>query len=253
MQLKDQTAIITGAGSGIGEATALLFAREHAKVIIADADRDSANRVAGAVEERKGTAFPYQVDVSNEQNVKAMIEETVNMWGRIDILVSNAGIGIAAEIVKTSLKDWERVMAVNVTGTFLCCKFVIPVMLNQGGGIIVNTASVGGIVGLVNRAVYTASKFAIIGITKSIAADYAERNIRCNAVCPGTIDSPWIEKILASAPDKAVKRKQMENRQLIKRMGTPAEIAHAILFLASPQSSFIHGSAMLVDGGMTAV
>ena len=202
MQLKDQTAIITGAGSGIGEATALLFAREHAKVIIADADRDSANRVAGAVEERKGTAFPYQVDVSNEQNVKAMIEETVNLWGRIDILVNNAGIGIAAEIVKTSLKDWERVMAVNVTGTFLCCKFAIPVMLNQGGG---------------------------------------------------TIDSPWIEKILASAPDKAVKRKQMENRQLIKRMGTPAEIAHAILFLASPQSSFIHGSAMLVDGGMTAV
>lgn len=253
MQLKGQIAIVTGGGSGIGEATAKLFCQEGAKVIIADVDEDSAMQVANAIKDGGGTALAYCVDVSDVKGVKEMIDQIISRWGRLDILVNNAGIGIAAKLAETTLEDWERVMRVNVNSTFLCCKYAIPHMLQQGGGVIVNVASVAGIVGIANRAVYVASKFAIVGLTKSIAADYAEYNIRCNVVCPGTVESPWISKILASDPDQETTRKKLEARQLIKRMGTPEEIAYAILYLASPQASYVHGSAMIIDGGWTAV
>jgi 2-keto-3-deoxy-L-fuconate dehydrogenase len=173
-------------------------------------------------------------------------------FGRIDILCNNAGIGVAATVVDTTEEDWDRVINVDLKGVFLGCKYVIPHMLRQGGGVIVNTASVAGMVGVLNRAAYCAAKAGVIGLTKSIAVDFVTKGIRANCVCPGTVETPWIDKILAQQPDPVAERQRMIERQPMGRMGKPEEIAAAALYLASDEAAFVTGTELVIDGGLTA-
>ncbi len=246
-KLDGRSALITGAGSGIGEAMARLFAAEGARVAVVDVDGSAAARVAGEISGRA-----IQADVSSAQNARAMIEHAVETFGRIDVLCNNAGIGIAAVCHETTEDDWDRVIAVDLRGVFLGCKYAIPHLLAQGGGVICNTSSAAGQVGVLNRAAYCAAKAGVLGLTKSIAIDYAERGIRCNALVPATVDSPWIGKIVAQQADPEAQRRLMAARQPIGRMGTPEEIARAALYLCSEDSTFVTGTGLVIDGGFTA-
>ena len=246
-KLDGRTALITGAGSGIGEAMARLFAQEGARVVLSDVDGAAVSAVAAQV-----GGLAVRTDVSRAAEVRAMIDFALDRHGRLDVLCNNAGIGVAAVCHETSEEDWERVMAVDLTGVFLGCKYAIPHMLAQGGGVICNTASAAGQVGVLNRAAYCAAKAGVLGLTKSIAIDYAERGIRCNALVPATVESPWIEKIVAQQPDPAAQRKLMAARQPIGRMGRPDEIARAALYLCSDDSAFVTGTGLVIDGGFLA-
>ena len=168
------------------------------------------------------------------------------------MLVNGAGVGFRADVLETTLAQWSETFAVNVTAAFLLCQAFLPHFLANGGGTIVNVASVGGIIGIPNRAAYCASKAALISLTRSLTVEFAERGIRANCVAPGTTETPWVDRILAGADDMATLRRQMEDRQVIRRLARPEEIADAILFLASPRASFFHGSTVVVDGGYSA-
>jgi len=252
MRLKDKTAIITGAGSGIGREAALLFASEGAKVLVADRDQAAARLVADAIQAAGHKAVAHQVDVTKENEVAAMIEACVKAFGRLDILVNNAGYGFAGTVVTTSEADWDALMAVNVKGVFFGCKHAIPVMEKQGGGVIVNTASTVSTVGITDRAAYVASKGAVAALTRAVALDHVHSKIRVNCVAPGTIESPYFTEIFRKSPDAAQLRHSLEQRQAMERLGQPIEIARAMLFLASDESSFCTGSMLTADGGWTA-
>jgi NAD(P)-dependent dehydrogenase (short-subunit alcohol dehydrogenase family) len=251
-KLAGKAAVITGAGSGIGEAMARLFAAEGARVVVADYDPAGGERVAREIAAQGGEAFFVQVDVSNARQVEQLIERAVERLGRLDVLCNNAGIGVAAVCHETSEADWDHTMAIDLKGVFLGCKYGIPHMLRQGGGVICNTSSVAGQVGVLNRAAYCAAKAGVLGLTKSIAIDYAERGIRCNALLPGTVNSPWIGKIIAQQSDPEAQRQVMAARQPIGRMGEPDEIARAALYLCSDDSAFVTGTGLVIDGGLTA-
>ena len=249
MRLGDKICIITGGGSGIGRAACLLFAGEGARVVVADKAGDAAERVAA---EAGNGAWSLQVDVASSRSVQAMIAATLQRFGRIDVLVNNAGYGIAGSVVETSEDDWDRLMGVNVNGVFYGCKHVIPAMRDQGGGVIVNTASVVASVGIRDRAAYCASKGAVAALTRAMALDHVGDGIRINCVAPGTIDSPYFSDILARSEHAADLRRQLEARQAMNRLGRPEEIAAGMLFLASDESSFMTGAMLTIDGGMTA-
>jgi meso-butanediol dehydrogenase/(S,S)-butanediol dehydrogenase/diacetyl reductase len=249
MRLKDKVCIVTGGGSGIGRATCLLFAREGARVAVADKRKEAAEAVAA---ECGGGAVALAVDVSVSEQVERMVDDTVARFGRLDVLVANAGYGITGSVVETDEDAWEALMAVNVRGVYLCAKHAIPAMKRTGGGVIVNTASVVASIGIRNRAAYCASKGAVAALTRAIAIDHVAEGIRCNAVAPGTIDTPYFDEILRKSPVAADTRKALEARQLLGRLGTPEEIAAGILFLASDESRFATGSILTLDGGMTA-
>jgi NAD(P)-dependent dehydrogenase (short-subunit alcohol dehydrogenase family) len=251
-RLADKVAVITGAGSGIGEAMAILFAREGAAVVIADFDAAAAQQTAGQITAAGGRALVVQVDVAAAAEVERMIGRTMEEFGRVDILCNNAGIGVAAVCHETSESDWDRTMAVDLKGVFLGCKYAIPHMLAQGGGVICNTSSAAGQVGVLNRAAYCAAKAGVLGLTRSIAIDYAGRGIRCNALVPATVESPWIDKILAQQPDPAAERERMKARQPVGRMGRPEEIAAAALYLCSDEAAFVTGTGLVIDGGFLA-
>ena len=252
MRLKGKIAVVTGAGSGIGRETALLFGREGATVVVADKKADAAEAVASEISVAGGHASAQGVDVSVSAAVKAMLEKAAADHGRLDILVNNAGYGIAGTVEQTSEEDWNALMSVNVNGVFYGCKHAVPIMRAQGGGVIVNTASTTSRIGIRDRAAYVASKGAVAALTRAVALDHVEDNIRCNAVGPGTIESPYFTEIFANAPDPAGLRRSLEARQPMNRLGQPAEIAQAILFLASDESSFCTGSVLFADGGWTA-
>jgi meso-butanediol dehydrogenase/(S,S)-butanediol dehydrogenase/diacetyl reductase len=252
MRLSGKSVVITGAGSGIGQAMALAFAREGARLLLADVDREGGAQSLRLVETEGGVARFLPVNVTSAADVERMVSTAVEQYGRIDVLCNNAGIGLAATVAETSEQDWDQVMAVNVKGVFLGCKYAIPVMLRQGGGAIINTASVAGIVGVKERAVYSASKAAVVGLTKAMAVDHARDGIRINCLCPGTIESPWVKRVNAAKGDYAVIREQMNARQPIGRMGTPEEVAALAVFLATPEAAYFHGSAVVMDGGLTA-
>jgi NAD(P)-dependent dehydrogenase (short-subunit alcohol dehydrogenase family) len=252
MRLKDKVCIVTGGGSGIGEATCVLFAKEGGKVVVADKNKANAEAVAAKCAEH-GKALALEVDVAKSADIKRMVDETVKAFGRLDVLVNNAGYGIPASVLETDEDAWDALMAVNVRGVFLCIKSAIPEMAKNGGGVIVNTASIVASVGIRNRAAYVASKGAVAALTRAVAVDHVAQGIRCNAIAPGTIETPYFKDIMDKSPNPADARKALESRQLMNRMGTPDEIAAGILFLASDESSFATGTVLTIDGGLTAI
>jgi meso-butanediol dehydrogenase / (S,S)-butanediol dehydrogenase / diacetyl reductase len=252
MKLAGKVALVTGAGSGIGQAIAVLFAAEGAGVGVADFSEAGGNATVSQIRAAGGEAEFFRVDVSRSAEVKAVVDGALRRWGQLDILCNNAGIGVAATVVETAEEDWDRTLAVDLKGVFLGCKYAIPPMIARGGGVIVNTASVAGQVGVLNRAAYCAAKAGVVGLTKSVAVDYIGQNIRINAICPGTVDSPWIQKILSAQPDPVAERQRMVERQPMGRMGEPAEIAKAALYLACDDSAFVTGTALIIDGGLMA-
>jgi NAD(P)-dependent dehydrogenase (short-subunit alcohol dehydrogenase family) len=252
MKLDQRVAVITGAGSGIGQAMALLFAREGARILATDVNEEAARATAAQVTANGGTCEAMRVDVVQPEQVQAMIERTREVYGRIDILCNNAGIGSTTDVIDCEPDDWDRVMTVNVKSVYLGCKYVLPHMIAQGGGVIVNTASVAGMVGIVKRASYSASKGAVIALTRQVAIDFVEHGIRVNCVCPGTVDSPWVGRLLNQADDPTAARQALVARQPMGRLGTPEEVAAAALYLASDDAAFITGTGLVIDGGLTA-
>ena len=252
MRLKDKVCMVTGGGSGIGRATCLLFASEGARLVVADKRGTAASAVAGECAGKGAQAIAVEADVTKTDHVKRLMEAAVKHFGRLDVLINNAGYGIAATVLETDEDEWDALMAVNVRGVFLCSKYAIPIMKTNGGGTIVNTASVVASVGVANRAAYCASKGAVAALTRAIAIDHVGDGIRCNAIAPGTIDTPYFNEILRESADPVKTRAALAARQLLGRMGTPEEIAAGILFLASDESRFATGSILTLDGGMTA-
>ena len=250
MRLKDKVAIITGASVGIGQSTALLFAREGAKVAInSQSERGAA--VAEQINGAGGQAIFVQGSVEEPADAQRIVERTVEEFGRLDILVNNAGILIPGTVDNTSLDDWERTMAVNVRGVFLMSKLAVQQMLRQGGGVIVHNASVAAVKGLKDRASYAASKGAVAALTKAMAVDYVDKKIRVNCVNPGTTLTPSLQDRIDAFDDPEAAKKMFVSRQPMGRLGGPEEIAAGILYLASDEASFVTGVALNIDGGLT--
>lgn len=249
-RLDGKIALITGAGSGIGRASALTFAREGAKVAVADKLVDGGRETVRMVEAAGGTASFIEVDVSDAASVEAMVNATVETYGRIDCAYNNAGIeGQVAPTDSYADDMFDRVIAVNLTGVWLCMKYEIPRLLEQGGGAIVNTASGAGLIGVAGLSAYVASKHGVIGLTKTAALEYAKSGIRVNAVCPGLIQTPMVERLTADQPQLGEALVAMEP---VGRTGRPEEIAESVVWLCSDAASFVTGHAMSVDGGFVA-
>lgn len=252
MSTEDQVfrrAVVTGAASGIGRATALRLAQTDHELVVVDRDTEALAETAAQIGDR---ATPVTADLSEGARAAKHVAEAIGE-DPVDVLVNCAGIGFAAATGDTSAEQWEATIAVNLSGTFYMCQVVLPGMLMAGHGVIVNIASAGAVVGLRNRVAYCASKAGVLGLTRAIAADHAGQGIRVNAVCPGTVDSPWIGKILAGNPDPVGTRATMEQRQLDGRMGTPEEVAEWIAFISGDAGRFMNGASLIIDGGMTAV
>jgi NAD(P)-dependent dehydrogenase (short-subunit alcohol dehydrogenase family) len=245
-------AVVTGAASGIGRATALRLARDGYEIAMMDLDAAGLAETRTQIQRAGGRAHAFPVDLRDPLSVGSVTREVAVTVGPPQVLVNVAGIGVAATVLETSDEDWHRVLAVNLTGPFLTIRATLPLMLDRGGGVIVNIASVAGQVGLTRRAAYCASKAGLIGLTRAVAVDHAGEGIRCVAICPGTVETEWIAKIIADTPDPMAVRKTMAERQLDGRMGTPAEVAAMVAFVASPDGRFINGAALVLDGGMTA-
>lgn len=244
-------AVVTGAASGIGRATALQLVADGYDLVALDVDAAGLALTRDQVEAAGGTVAVHEVDLRDVASIEDVLARVLTA-GPPAVLANVAGIGVAAELADTTPAQWDAVLAVDLSAVFHLCRLVLPPMLDAGGGIIVNVASVAGMVGVGRRAAYCAAKAGVIGLTRSIAVDYAARGIRANAICPGTVHSEWIGKILADAPDPAATRRAMEARQLDGRMGSPEEVAAGIAFLCSPEARFVNGSAFVMDGGMTA-
>ena len=245
---KGKVAIITGGSFGIGRATAIAFAERGAKVVVADyvEDRETVNMIT----DKGGEAIFIKCDVSKTEDVRMMVEETINTYGRLDYAFNNAGIeGIQGTTTECTGENWERVIGVNLKGAWLCMKYEIPEMLKQKGGAIVNCASIAGLVGFPGLPAYVASKHGMVGLTKTAALEFAKENIRVNAVCPGVIKTPMIDRF--TGKDKAAE-KQFVDMEPIGRMGEPEEVAEAVIWLCSNSASFVTGDAMAVDGGWVA-
>jgi len=251
VQLKDKVAIITGAGAGIGRACCLLFAAEGAKVVAVDLDSAALNSVAEDVRRTGGTALTIQADVSLAADVVRVVAAVSEKFPAIHILFNNAGIVPHGKIHETTEADWDRTMDVNVKSMYLMSHAVVPIFLKQGGGVILNTSSATALRSVVDRAAYSASKGAVLALTKSMAIDYVRSGIRVNCLCPGTIDTPSLQRRLAAFADPEEARKQFVARQPMGRLGTSEEVAKAALFLVSEDARFVTGTAFSIDGGFT--
>jgi NAD(P)-dependent dehydrogenase (short-subunit alcohol dehydrogenase family) len=248
-RLEGKRAIVTGAGAGIGEAIAIRLSGEGARVALADLDEGAAERVAGKLDAK---SLARGTDVTRAEEVEALVQSVVERWGGLDVMVNNAGVGVAGTTPETSEEDWERLMAVNLKGTFLGIKYAIPAMRDSGGGSIVNISSVAALVGIPDRAAYSATKGGILALTRAAAIDHVGEGVRVNCIAPGTVDTPWVGRITAGYDDPGEARARMEARQPHGRFVTPEEIAAMAAYLASDESASCIGACMVVDGGVTA-
>jgi len=246
-----KTALITGGASGIGRATAIAFAREGAKVVVADCMTDGGERTVRTIKQAGGQAVFVAADVSRRNDVETMVRKTVETYGRLDCAFNNAGVeGRIVPLADCKEEDWERTIAVNLTGVWLCMKYEIAEMLKQGSGSIVNTASIAGMVGFQGFGAYCASKGGVIQLTRTAALEYAKNGIRINAVCPGAIRTPMVERLLDTYPDFT--EEKLIALEPVGRIAKPEEVAEAVLWLSSDAASFVIGLPMPVDGGWTA-
>ena len=248
--LTGKTALVTGAGSGIGAAIAHALAGAGARVIVTDLDEAGGRATVESIARSNGTAGFVPLDVTDEARSREVASDPI---GRdVSILVNNAGVGHVGTILQTSHEDLERLWAVNVRGVFSLCRAFLPGMIARKGGSIINIASVGGVVGIRDRFAYCASKFAVVGMTRCIALDHATDGVRCNAICPGRVETPFVQARLREYPDPEKAYREMAATQALGRMGKPEEIAAAALYLASDEAAFVTGSCLMTDGGWTA-
>ena len=249
--LVGKTALVTGAGSGIGAAIARAFARAHARVFVTDRDEASARVTATAIVTAGGRADARTLDVTDEAACARMAEEILARAGPLDVLVNNAGVGHVGTMLTTSGEDLDRLYAVNVRGLFNVTKAFLPGMVARRAGVIINMASVGGTVGIRDRLAYCTTKFAVVGLTKTMAFDHAADGVRVNCICPGRVETPFVAARLREYPDPERAYREMAATQSVGRMGRPEEIAAAALYLASDEAAFVTGSALMIDGGWT--
>lgn len=245
-----KVALVTGAASGIGRATALEFARQGADLLVADVTAEALEEVARAIGEMGRRVVASRTDVSAEEQVQALAARAMGEWGRLDCAANIAGIeGEMAPTAETGAANWDRIMAVNLRGTWLCLRYEIPAMLQNGGGAIVNMSSISGLVGFAGLPAYNASKGGIIALTRTAAVEYAARGVRVNAVCPGAIRTPMVDRVVESHPGM---EQELVRLHPLGRVGEPSEVAQAVVWLCSAAASFITGVALPVDGGFTA-
>jgi NAD(P)-dependent dehydrogenase (short-subunit alcohol dehydrogenase family) len=250
--LTDKVAVVTGAGSGIGAAIATLFARQKARVAVVDVDESAGRRIANTICAAGGHAEPFRCDVSDAGGVAQLFDRLAARGGRVDILVNNAGIAHVGTIERTSEADFDRLYQVNVKGVFLCAQAAVPIMLRQGGGVILNMASIASLIGIPERFAYSMSKGAVHTMTMSIAIDYMKQKIRCNCICPARVHTPFVDQYVARnyAGRERDMLAELSAYQPIGRMGTPDEVAHLALYLCSDEASFVTGQAYPIDGGV---
>lgn len=252
MKLKDKVALITGGSLGLGKSTALLFAEEGAKVIITGRTEKTLKAVAEEAK-KKGLDIDYLVsDVSKESDCKDAVDYVINKYGKIDILFNNAGVLFTGTTHETNTETWDKIFDINVKGTFFMSKYTIPHMLEKGYGCIVNNSSVLGLKAVPGVAAYNATKGAVTQLTRSMALEYADKGIRVNAICPGTIETPMVDGLLDSMPDRSGAEELFKSFHPMGRFGTPEEIAHSVLFLCEDNVGFMTGNMLSVDGGWIA-
>ena len=249
MNFEDKVVIITGAAAGIGRATAIAFAEKDARVVVADIDVEKGKQTSSLL---GGDAFFIEINVTDSESVKNMVKEVTKRFGRIDILVNNAGIYYQGDVIETTEEEWDKVIAVNLKGVYLCSHYVLPIMLRGNGGVVVNVASEAGLVGIAGQVAYNASKAGVISLTKSMAVDFARQGVRVNAVCPGTTETPLVKNALKKSKDPEKERRKLEECRPLNRLGRPEEIAAAILAMASDNLGYATGSILSIDGGYTA-
>ena len=244
-RLKDKIAVITGSGMGLGQEMALLFNREGARVVIFDINETAGRETVRQIREQEGEAIFVRGDVSNPDDATKLVGDAVDAYGGIDILVNNAGVQVEKNVPDTTEAEWDYVLGVNLKGTFLCSKAAIPEMRRQGGGSIICISSISGLTGQPNQASYNASKHGVIGLVRCMAYDHAQENVRVNAICPGSMNTP----MAANIPEEHLA--PYRKASLLERFAEPIEVAYAALYLASDESSYVTGSVMVVDGGYT--
>jgi NAD(P)-dependent dehydrogenase (short-subunit alcohol dehydrogenase family) len=252
MRLPNEVAIVTGGNSGIGRATAELFAREGAKVVIAARGRKRGEETRRAIRRSGGEAIFVPTDVTRDGDVRNLVRQTAKAFGKITILFNNAGVFLNGSVVDIPLKDWNRTIDVNLKGVFLCSRHAIPHMIKAGGGSIINCSSVSAVVGNPEGSAYNASKGAVQNLTRNMALDFVGKGIRVNNICPGVIETPMLVGDIKDARELARTRRTSGAKQVMGRWGRPKEIAEAVLFLASPEASYVTGTSLFVDGGLLA-
>jgi NAD(P)-dependent dehydrogenase (short-subunit alcohol dehydrogenase family) len=250
MRMEDKRGIVTGAASGLGREVARLFAAEGGRVVVADVDSEGAAAVAAEIVEAGGTAVAQSCDVTVEEDVEGALDRSQSEWGGLDFVVNNAGVQLEKPLDETTNEEYDWVFDVNVRGVFWGCKHAVLRMRGSGGGMIVNTASALSLVSDPFLPVYTASKHAVLGITRSVGVAYAADGIRCNCVCPGDMQTPMIERYWEATGDPEKAREEMASMYPAKQIGQPIEVARAVLFLASEESSYVNGAFLQVDGGL---
>lgn len=247
--LDGKAAIVTGAGSGIGRAITTLFAEEGARVAVVDVSESDGKETVELLRKRGGDAIFIQGDISNSAIVKRIVETTVKNYERVDILCNNAGVESMGSILEITEENWDKVMSINLKGVFLCSKHSVPKMVENGGGVIINIASVLGLIGSKGEAAYCASKGGIISLTRAMALDFAPHNIRVNCICPGSVLTPTFKRVMTSLGDYEAAFQRNLDKIPLKRIAEPEEIAYAALYLASEKASYITGSVLVIDGG----